>query len=105
MLGNMKVRGKRTKEPKRLTKSPMKGKSAVTKALAPNTSPLASSRLPRLSSHAINGEEEKKVVYDICTCCETMLWRKAVALMRTVAQLGPLSWSGRYSDTAAPYAQ
>ena len=39
------------------------------------------------------------------TCCETTLCRKAAALMSTTAHLGPPSWSGRYSDTADPYAQ
>lgn len=39
------------------------------------------------------------------TCWETMLCRKAVALMRTAAHLGPPSSLGRYSDTADPYAQ
>ena len=39
------------------------------------------------------------------TCWETMLCRKAVALMSTAAHLGPPSSLGRYSDTADPYAQ
>ena len=48
MLGNMKVSGTRAKEPKRLTKSPMKGSSAATKTLKPRTRPRAQRRRVRL---------------------------------------------------------
>ncbi|WVZ12527.1 hypothetical protein V8G54_017057 [Vigna mungo] len=108
MLGNMNVRGMRENEPRKFTKSPIKGNAAATKVFPVKKNARRRNKRFKFSPECMAMSISRNFVSNASRigatniCWETMDCKKTMALMRTLIHLGPLRFSGRYADTADP---